>query len=455
MNISELVDELYGAFAENLGEPMRTHARSLPFTLKLADSTASWGRVFEHEIVLGAPALVAYAIPEVSGTLVRDAMLAHILSVIGAFGMARIEDDHVEPSASMLALLGDARRERDRAMGRLCGGRPYEDLNFAAAGTPSPLAQFDASGGCSYRSDRRRSTCTSAYRSRSGARAGSRRRGWRAPPAGTSADAARYGPCCNRWRLRCKRTKDVVEWDESLERGGSWAVCLMNANHPASSRTPRRPEGLESAQTRARVLRTGVLHTMLQRAVHHMRATRRRATVLGAQRLAAWVASRETRPFLAARRRRTRERRQDTLGALMHCKPGRERCSSDARETVEMRAGRRRGFGVPWGRQPRTEGVCSIARHATVSRRPTREPPPQCPHACTRRSIATLADDRVARGRTAIPFFGEHLQTGHLETQLGSHGRKRAQGGHFRSRTQCPALAGVRARGASPGKPGR
>ena len=85
---------------------------------------------------------------------------------------------------------------------------------------------------------------------------------------------------------------DVVDWEDDLQRGGSWAVCLMKGLRPPVGPRDRATEG---ARIRIQVLHSEVLGTMLDRALAHMRAARRRATALQAVRLAAWAAARERR----------------------------------------------------------------------------------------------------------------------------------------------------------------
>ena len=133
MNIPELVDELYEAFAQGLGGPTAERARDLPRALRLApEPNLRWSRVFGQEVTLGAPALFADAMGAPSD-LVRDAVLAHTLAVIDAFGNDRIEDEQVAPTPELMALLGRMRRERDRALVRMFGGPPLPELGYAPA----------------------------------------------------------------------------------------------------------------------------------------------------------------------------------------------------------------------------------------------------------------------------------------------------------------------------------
>jgi hypothetical protein len=302
MNVPELVDELYRAFADRLAEPLRAHARGLSRALKLApDTDAAWSRVFAHEVTLGAPALIAYALPGASGAMVRDAVLAHMLAVIDAFAIDRIEDEQVEASAALLAVLGQLRRERDRAMSRLCGGEAPRDLDFALAEART------------IRAIRRERTIVLSARAvdlEAYERASLDKQsvGWLASIALARATGEgerrcrAVGATLQSVALALQTYDDVVDWEDDLERGGAWAVCLMKGLRPPPS--ARRPLA-DGSQTRTQVLHSGVLRTMLGRATAHIRAARMRASALGATRLAAWAAVRESRfqALVAAERR--------------------------------------------------------------------------------------------------------------------------------------------------------
>ncbi len=291
MNISELVDELYRAFAERLQEPVRSRALDLPRALGLApEPTLTWSRAFGDEVTLGAPAFVAHALPGVSGRHVRDAVLAHTLAIIDAFGVDRIEGEQIEASATLLSLLGQVRRERDRALGRLCGGDPPPDLDFAGCDVTTVRA---------IRRERtlllsERAADLETYERVSLAKQGA---GWVASAALARAGGEGERRCgavratVQSAALALQIYDDVVDWEEDLERGGAWAVSLMRALRPP----PSARSGLSDSQTRLQVLRSGVLRVMLERATAHMRAARLRASALGAARLAAWAAARESR----------------------------------------------------------------------------------------------------------------------------------------------------------------
>src|SRR5580698_1017607 len=73
MKIVELVDDLYEAFADRLGQVLSASARDLPRALRLAPTARPWSRVFPHAVTLGAPALFAESLSGVPSSLTRDA----------------------------------------------------------------------------------------------------------------------------------------------------------------------------------------------------------------------------------------------------------------------------------------------------------------------------------------------------------------------------------------------
>ena len=287
MNIHELVDDLYEAFADRIGEPLSDSARDLPRALRLAPVPVRWSRVFTHEVTLGAPALFAEGMVGLPSSLTRDAVLAHLLAVIDAFGTDRIEDEQIESTPGVFAVLGQARRERDRAMARIYGGSPPPESDFRAADAlslrairreramllsarPVDLEVYETAS-----LDKQ---CPGILASVALARAA----GW------TERRCRAVRKALGSVWLGLQMADDVVDWEDDVQRGGAWAVCLMRG-HAA-------PSGLRSKESiRHQVLQSGILAVMLRRARAHMRAAKRRATVLGAHRLASWAGQQETR----------------------------------------------------------------------------------------------------------------------------------------------------------------
>jgi hypothetical protein len=222
--------------------------------------------------------------------VVRDAVLAHALAVLDAFGTDRVEDQQVPGSPELLAVLGRARRQRDRAIGRIFGGPPLPDCDFASvdARTTKALRREREVLLASLPVDLDTYERQSLEKQSAGIVASvalARVAGWderlcRAVRSTLESVA-----------LGLQAYDDVVDWEDDLSRGGSWTVCLMKSRR-GSETADRHAEG---SRLRAQVLRSGVLLGLIDRAVHHMGAARRRAAALGAERLAAWAGSRRER----------------------------------------------------------------------------------------------------------------------------------------------------------------
>ncbi len=291
MDVHELVDELYEVFADGMGEPLADSARGLACSLRLAPVPVPWSRVFSHEVTLGAPALVAEAMPELRRSVLRDAVLAHLLAVVDAFGTDRIEDEQVEATPELFAVLGRARSERDRAIGRVFGGRVPAESDFRAAdamtiraihgeraivlsGRPVDIDLYERS---------------SLAKQRAGVIASvalARVAGWDERHCRTVRSTLES------ISLGLQLADDVVDWEDDLQRGGAWAVCLMRGvRAPSSPDAPLERVG----SIRAQVLQSGILGVMLSRACLHMKRARRWASTLGARRLASWAGAEETR----------------------------------------------------------------------------------------------------------------------------------------------------------------
>jgi len=291
MTIHELVDDLYEAFADRIGDPLAESARDLPRALRLAPAPVPWSRVFSHEVTLGAPALFADAMPGVARSHVRDAVLAHLLAVIDAFGTDRIEDEQIESTPAVFAVLGQARRERDRALARVVGKgtRSADDFRAADAVTIQAI--------------RRERAALLAGRPVDMATYEQASLGKQSVGIVASVHLARVAGWDER---RCRAVRatlesvwlglqmydDVVDWEDDLQRGGAWPVCLMRAMDAAPLSSKRVVLG---TPIRVQVLQSGVLKKMLVRARDHMKAARRRASALGAHRLASWAAEQEAR----------------------------------------------------------------------------------------------------------------------------------------------------------------
>src|SRR5581483_1548938 len=111
------IDILYEAFRTRLSPPLRDYARGLAKALELAPSAdVPWSAVFKHEITLGAPRLIAQAMPSIPGARLGSALLSHMLSIIEAFGTDRIADGQVPATPELLELLSAMQSARDAAL---------------------------------------------------------------------------------------------------------------------------------------------------------------------------------------------------------------------------------------------------------------------------------------------------------------------------------------------------
>ena len=299
MNISDLVDDLYEVFADRIGGPLGESARDLPRLLSLAPVAVPWSRVFSHEVTLGAPALFAEAMPGLNPGTLRAAVLAHLLAVVDAFGTDRIEDEQIDGTPEVFAVLGRARVERDRAIVRLFSGRPV----------PAPVPTPDDGDFCDFRAAD--VTIGRAIRRERAIVLSGRpvpfdvyeRASLEKQCAGVIASVA-LARAAGWDTRRCRAVRsvlesvalglqlhdDVIDWEDDVQRGGAWAVCLMRGAEPGSIDPQRRREAL-----RTQVLQSGILGAMLSRACAHMRRARRRAAALGAHRLSSWSRQQEWR----------------------------------------------------------------------------------------------------------------------------------------------------------------
>jgi hypothetical protein len=289
MKIVELVDNLYEVFADRIGAPLSESARDLPRALRLAPAALPWSRVFPDEVTLGAPALFAESLHGVPRALLHDAVCAQMFAVIDAHGTARIEDERIEASPHVFAVLGHVRSERDRAMLRLFSRTPLAETDFRAADatTIRALRSERAALGAGHPVgqdvyertivDKR---CAAILPSLALARIAG------ADPRACRAVRATLESIAKAQQIH----DDVVQWEADVERGGAWAICLMRgsiAPRYSGKHAKRGPS------VNAELLDSGVLEQMLARAHLHMRTARRRAGALGAARLASWATERE------------------------------------------------------------------------------------------------------------------------------------------------------------------
>ncbi|KYF51073.1 hypothetical protein BE08_40755, partial [Sorangium cellulosum] len=228
MDEALLVDELYNAFCRTLPGMLHADAQGLAHTLGLAPSRdVPWSAVFSNEITLAAPALLAEAMPGIRGTTVQEALLAHLLAVIEAFGTDRIKDAQVRPTWQLEAILAHARRARDDALRRVAPGIDDPAIDFARADDATLLAieaerSLFASG---EPAGFRRYYALSLAKQRVGFPASialAHAAGW------TAAQREVLSRLLSSVWLGLQLHDDVMDWQEDYQKGGAWAVVLAS-----------------------------------------------------------------------------------------------------------------------------------------------------------------------------------------------------------------------------------
>jgi hypothetical protein len=295
VNPLELVDDLYEEFASGLGGDLAGHARDLPRALRLVPvRNARWSAAFAHEITLAAPALFVDALPGVSILMVREAVRAHMFSVIDAFGTDRIEDGQVSLAAETLTVLERMRSERDTAIARLASAAPDVRID------PSAVDRVTARAMLRERQLLRPGTKVdlATYEKVSLAKQSAGVIATSVLARATGCSPARHRAIQSTLEsvaMALQMHDDVVDWEDDQARGGSWVVSLMRGLAPPS------PDDTGGAPLRAQVLGSDVLLRMLRRSRWHMRAAAIRARALGATSVAAWAKARaETLASLVA-----------------------------------------------------------------------------------------------------------------------------------------------------------
>jgi hypothetical protein len=130
-SVHEAIDSAYERFVATLPDRLTTMARDLPYRLGLTPNPGTpWSRVFNNPAVLGFPALLLNA-QQVTHEIRQRAIEAHLLGLIAAFGMDRINDGQIKVSAAEIALIDRIRRGRDRALAPLLASNPAAMCTFA------------------------------------------------------------------------------------------------------------------------------------------------------------------------------------------------------------------------------------------------------------------------------------------------------------------------------------
>lgn len=272
------VDSVYLDFCNDLPEAVRHAASTLAFQLELASDGVPLSRVFPHEFTLAAPRLVADAIPCLSSQTVRSAVLAHILAVLEAIALDRLASRRIFMTPELRKVLAYVRTARNDACcsAEACMPEARFDLAFdrfeqAIAIQRSVLEGTQPASFALY--DRLTAAKQSVMLPASSLIA---------LQAGWSPDK-RHGLRQMLTSIACglQVHKDVVDWEEDHVRAGAWPCVLCAA---------LAPDGVnETGSERVRVLDSGILAVLLQRAHLHFAKARQLAEAMGLCGLERWT----------------------------------------------------------------------------------------------------------------------------------------------------------------------
>jgi hypothetical protein len=285
MSVLLRVDGLFAAFCDSFSGALREEARRLSFTLGFApEPLLPWSQVFSHEVTLAAPSLVAEAMPGVPEACVLHALFAHTLAVVEAMGTDRIRDGQVVATPLLRQVLAAARAVRDEQLALAAGG---EEASLPLDATDRDVA--DAVGLERRLLLEQRSVDFMTYEALSerkqapgilASEALAARAGW----DGTKRRA--LGRVLIGVGMGLQLYDDVVDWEGDAAHGCSWALALTR---PHGSSIAPSGAGVDARRLRAEVHASGVLARLLRRSHWHFRSAAKRASALGALKLARWA----------------------------------------------------------------------------------------------------------------------------------------------------------------------
>lgn len=236
-----LFDRLYASFSAELPPPLAAAAGRLPAALGLAPIEGlKLSEVFSQPITLGAPELLAKGL-SVEGHVLEQATLVHVLSVLQAFAIDRMEDGQARVDNDVARLLDVMATRRDvlcvelgcasdvacRAEAETYRAIAMERRVFAVGGPAGPELYENVS---------RRKQALGLIGTVALCTAAATPAGLRDKLGGAMEDAA----------TALQLEDDVLDWEEDFARSQSWLVRL--ADTALSSPTPSHT--LAEARTR-------------------------------------------------------------------------------------------------------------------------------------------------------------------------------------------------------------
>jgi len=273
------IDRLYDRFVVALSPELASQARDLPRSLSLTPhSNVPWSVVFNNPAVLGMPLmLLGEAERAVSAHEVETAATAHLLGIVGAFCVDRIDDGQITADARTLELLAEVHRARDGALAELRRGNEHP-MTFTWAAEQTQLSVvherevFDG-----HRTPSWTCYCNVSLEKQGLAFPASvvaaRAAGWTAEDEQAVYDVVAGAALGLQYR------DDVVDWIEDHERGASWAVMLSTGGRD------------EDVATLTRVLHEQrILVRMLEMSRDEFMRASVAAAALGATQVARWAA---------------------------------------------------------------------------------------------------------------------------------------------------------------------
>jgi hypothetical protein len=287
------IDALYAGFADGLATELRPLALALPHVLGLAPSPSNtWSEVFNQRVTLEAPAMIAETLPVGGAEITRDAVFAHALSVIEAFGTDRIADGQVRKGPELLRLLEELRGARDTLLERVFPGSSA--LARAADAETEQAVREERSllirlGAATFQDYRRISLGKQAV-----GFPASIALAQRAGAGEHSVEQVRRA-LGGVW-LALQFEDDAADWEDDWRRGqGAWAVSLARRRLETEKYQQADERPTEPDLIRRRVFQTRVLYSMLKSSRHQYRVARRYAGLLGADKLVRWAERRMAR----------------------------------------------------------------------------------------------------------------------------------------------------------------